>query len=165
MRTMINVILSLGFVVILSLPGLALAEDDNGNDGKGYPGSLCSARLGSSTGHRKDYEYVNTSGSSQEVTCPIIQDSWMSTSGLAYARMQVKNNNGGSITCELNSMSITGGFVSTISKTTSSAGNQTIYFWNGSSYLPSTASEGYMFIFCTLGPNDTIVSYTIQEKH
>jgi hypothetical protein len=99
------------------------------------------------------------------VVCPIIQDSWQSTAGLSYSRMQVNNLNGGSILCVQTAYNINGNSVSSVSVSTSTAGLSTLYFLTSSgTYLPTTDVEGFISIICTLGAGDSIRSYHMQER-
>ena len=154
----------LGLCAAVMTPGGARAEDDNGPDGKGYPGNMCTPVLSTTTFSHNNNAYVNTSGTSVNVVCPAIQDSWMSTSGLGYSRMQVNNVNGGTITCLQVAFNINGTSVSSASASTTTAGLSTLYFLTGGTYLPTTAAEGYFSTICALGAGDSIRSYTIQER-
>jgi hypothetical protein len=144
------------------LSGTGFAEDDNAPDGKAYPPSFCRPVAGG-THAAMGAAYVNNSGSSQNVICPVVKDSWQASSGLNFTAMAVNNLNGGSISCTICSRTMDGSTVACKSSSTSTAGAQTLFFWDGS-YLGSTANQGNLSITCVLGNGDMITGYSVQEK-
>lgn len=156
----LSAIFMLGFVAV---PSTVHAEDDNVYDGKTYPGALCDSAASSVLSARVAPFYANTSGSAAAVICPVIQDSWLSTSNLSYARMFLSNVAGQTFSCTQSAYTADGTLVSSRSFSTTAGGVQGQYFWNGSSYL-GTTSEGYIAIQCSVPSGGQIRSYVIQEK-
>ncbi|HEY0707918.1 MAG TPA: hypothetical protein VGG33_14030 [Polyangia bacterium] len=154
---------SLVAVLATQMSGTGFAEDDNAPDGKAYPPSFCRPVAGGGTHTVTGGAYVNSSGGSQNVICPVVKDSWQASSGLNFTALAVNNVNGGSIACSICSRTMGGDSVACKSSSTTTTGVQTLLFWDGS-YLGSTASQGNISITCTLGNGDMITGYSVQEK-
>ncbi len=147
---------------LCAAPTAVRAEDDASNDGKGYTGAMCDSMISTVASTRVGAFYVNLSGGNASVICPAIQDSWLNLAGLSYSHINFSNP-GGTFGCTESAYDTFGTLQSSRSFSVTSAGLQRQYFYT-SSYLPTTASEGYLSITCAVPNNAQIKGYFIQEK-
>jgi hypothetical protein len=155
---------ALTLLAALAPPAVVHAEDDNVNDGKSYPGAMCDSAVSSVASARTGSLYVNTSGASALVNCPVIQDSWLSSTGLAFSQMFFLNPAGQTFTCTQSAYDANGGFLSSRSFTSTTSGLQAKLFVSGVSYLPTTGNFGYIMIQCNVPAGGQIRGYQVQEK-
>ena len=151
-----------GLFGVCAAPSAVRAEDDASYDAKGYTGAMCDSVVSTVASVRTDGFYANTSGSTASVICPVIQDSWQNLAGLSYSHINFSNA-GGTFSCTESSFDTLGTLQSSRSFSTTSVGLQRQYFYTGS-FLPTTAAEGYITIFCSVPKNSQIKGYLVQEK-
>jgi hypothetical protein len=143
-------------------PTTVRAEDDYSNDAKIYAGAACDSQVSSTPSTRVGAFYVNLSGGVAPVVCPVIQDSWTNTAGLAYSYITISNA-GGTFSCTESAYDTNGTLQSSRAFSVTTTGLQRQYFYT-TSYLPTTANEGYMTITCNVPNNSQIKNYLVQEK-
>jgi len=155
---------ALSLLAVGASPAVVHAEDDNVFDGKSYPGAMCDSAVSSVASVRTGSFYANSSGAAALVNCPVIQDSWVSTTGLSFGEMFFSNPAGQTFTCTQSSYDANGVFLSSRSFSSTTSGVQAQLFFSGGSYLPTTANFGYIMIQCTVPAGGQIRGYQVQEK-
>ena len=156
---------ALTLLAVAAVPSIVHAEDDNVFDGKSYPGVMCSPVVSSVAAARTGSSYANTSGFSAAAICPVIQDSWLSTTGLALGQMKIQNVGGGvTFSCTQTAYNSDGVFLSSRSFSTTTAGLSGQLFGTAVNFLPTTGLFGYITIQCTVPAGGQIKGYQVQEK-
>ena len=155
---------ALTLLAVAAPPAVVHAEDDNVFDGKSYPGAMCDSAASTIASVRTGSFYANSSGAAALVNCPVIQDSWLSSTGLAFSQLYFVNPAGGTFTCTQSAYDANGGFLSSRSFSSTTSGLQAKLFASGTSYLPTTGNFGYIMIQCTVPAGGQIRGYQVQER-
>lgn len=155
---------ALTLLAVAASPSIVHAEDDNVYDGKSYPGAMCDSAVSTVASVRTGSFYLNTSGAAAAVNCPVIQDSWLQTTGLAFSQLYFYNPTAGvTFSCTETAYDAVGGFLSSRSFSSTAAGSQAQLFYSGT-YVPTTGNFGYIMIQCNVPAGGRIVGYQVQEK-
>jgi len=159
MRT-IGVAKGLAAGVLASLTAIATAD---ANDDKTITGSNCYPYIEGTSGvwvRVAAGAYNLDQTDSVTVTCPILRDNTVNTTGLADVELQVAVSSG-SMTCTAGAYDASGfGAIKTVAKTTTSTGNSKLD-WGAS--VNKSVSIGTYAVDCTVPPFGQIYSLRYSE--
>lgn len=149
-----NTLALIVFTAAMSTSNISFAAD-----AKTVAGAICQPRSDeynidrNLAGHAR-----NISSSTQFWTCPIVRDSM--SPNLRDAQMQIINATG-TMSCTFYSRSVTGGFVSSVTRSTGlSGGTVQTLSW------PSIAdaNNGYYYLRCIVPAGSSVISYRWNEN-
>jgi hypothetical protein len=150
-------------ILMLLLAGVANASED----GKSYSPAFCTLMFHGAAYSNPSYavtpwQFLNLSGYTTNVVCPIVKDNEYSTTGLSFVSILINNPSGSTTTCTIYSLDAAGNTVAQpVSASTSMVGSQTLYLYP---YPSQSSYWGTYSIMCSLPHSASIRSYTIFEN-